>query len=260
MPHWQGPIVDTDYVLVRDPIYKGALAPRYTGPYKILKLQLPTLIIHKDGKEQRVNIDRCRKFYSIPDLYPESTLETNQTLPLDKDVPNNISPRLNQTIQNKLSDSKSVTRRVFHPNGKVENHEVSNNDVLTNRTRSFSQWNTRTKPQAVSTPISKRVAQYMNPRRQQSELPNEYTYLQQTDSKMDTALTHLINPDNVINFRPIQDESIRDWQTRKKTILDFSDRDLYKYSDVQEMMDTPISHRTRSRLSNITPDHHLVGD
>ena len=193
-------------------------------------------------------------------MYPELTTENNQTLPLEQNVPSASSPRLNKTFQNQLPDSDKITRRVFHPNGEVENLKVSI-DKSDDKVRNLStSWNQNVKPQVVCTPISKRVAQYMNHRRKTTELDKDFTYLHETDSRMDTALTHLTQADNHINFRPIQDEPLQTWQTRKKDILDFSNKDLYKYSDVQEWMDTPVSQRTRSKMSNFTPDHHLVGD
>ena len=60
----------SDYrrVWLKDPIYKGSLAPKYLGPYDVTEITYPVLTIIKDGIPYKVNIDRVKPCYELRDL------------------------------------------------------------------------------------------------------------------------------------------------------------------------------------------------
>ena len=57
------------FVWLRDPVYHGSLAPKYTGVYPVLKDEFPNIVILKDGKELRVSVDRVKPAYRMKPKY-----------------------------------------------------------------------------------------------------------------------------------------------------------------------------------------------
>ena len=67
IPIPKNPLFDAEKALLRDPIKKGVLNPCYTGPWDVLATEgmTVTLAVGPEKKPMRVNIDRCKKWYSL---------------------------------------------------------------------------------------------------------------------------------------------------------------------------------------------------
>ena len=80
------------HVWVQDPVRKHGLAPRYTGPYLVLKYQHPVVTIDKEGKEYHINRDRVKPAWLNQPMIANPT-------PTPTHQPPNILVRLPQHLQ-----------------------------------------------------------------------------------------------------------------------------------------------------------------
>ena len=47
------------------------MAPKYSGPYRVVESSLPNVTIDKDGKSYVTNVDRLRRCWKTPPVQPE---------------------------------------------------------------------------------------------------------------------------------------------------------------------------------------------
>ena len=261
------PIIDTDQILLRDPIYRGSLKPKYTGPYKVLRLDLPVVAIEKDGKEQRVNIDRCQKYYTIPDLYSTpstkdsmdlTTYEPAMTRPsvhLDRSLPvpnihlhdlehNEDEPQQAEEDE----DTQSIILNDHNvPDSRTRNEISLDNKVIISNRRRLRE------PVKTSSPIPKQIRNNMN--RHNVDLDAEET---RSFEQMpvfvpiqDRPTPSLLQPAEPVRLR---NQLLPGASRRKKQVtirvLDPYDKDL-NFFDVQESI--PSSNEPTQSIVNL---HH----
>ena len=53
---------------LKDPIYKGSLAPKFLGPYDIKEVQYPVVTLIKDGSPYKVNVDSIKPCFELRQL------------------------------------------------------------------------------------------------------------------------------------------------------------------------------------------------
>ena len=66
------------YVWIKQPVLKSSLHPKYIGPYEVLEVKYPVIIIDRDGKRESISVDRLK-----PAFIPlRSEVEIEQAPPL----------------------------------------------------------------------------------------------------------------------------------------------------------------------------------
>ena len=123
----QMPRFPTDFVLLREPVEKGALNPRYRGPFKIIEVDGPNVVILKQGKEERVNADRCRPYYTIN--YP--------SLKVDKDKEDPQPQEINKIMKNEQNIKDCVVQlpKVDIPGPSININELPEQFAQVNLTK-----------------------------------------------------------------------------------------------------------------------------
>ena len=53
------------WVWLKVAVYKGALRAKYAGPYEVISVDFPCVVIRKDGQDIRVNVDRVKPCHRI---------------------------------------------------------------------------------------------------------------------------------------------------------------------------------------------------
>ena len=84
----------------------GALEARYQGPYKVISVNFPTVVIEVDGKPQRVNVDRLKPASCVPLTDEQPEPDEGQEIPL-LDLPQAAPPLLNQPVVDISTESDS---------------------------------------------------------------------------------------------------------------------------------------------------------
>ena len=74
------------YIWIREPLFKGSLYPKVRGPYRVIDSEGSVLIIHAEGRQQRINMDRARPAYGPATQMLEMQLPEELTLSR-KDLP-----------------------------------------------------------------------------------------------------------------------------------------------------------------------------
>jgi len=64
-------------VWIKDPILRGALAPKYHGPYPVVYYEFPVVTVRKDGVPYKVNVDRVKPAYQLMELEDQATALDN---------------------------------------------------------------------------------------------------------------------------------------------------------------------------------------
>ena len=57
-------------VWLRDPVYRGSLAPKYKGPYQVIEREYPVLTLEIDGVFKKVNVDRIKPCHEGKTCHP----------------------------------------------------------------------------------------------------------------------------------------------------------------------------------------------
>ena len=126
------PKFPTDFVLLREPVDRGSLNPRYRGPFKIVKIEGPNVVIWKEGKQERVNADRCRPYYTIN--YQALDVEKLREDP----PPQEINKMMKQ--EQVMPECQVQLSRLDIPGTSINVHDLMNEDGEINFTRELEEF------------------------------------------------------------------------------------------------------------------------
>jgi len=108
------------YIWIKEPLFKGSLYPKVRGPYRVIDSEGSVLIIHAEGKRQRINMDRARPAYGpatqlLEMKLPEELTMDRKELPMEAEelkeekFPPNIGVPISKT-QIDIHDIKQIQK------------------------------------------------------------------------------------------------------------------------------------------------------
>jgi hypothetical protein len=88
-----------EWVWIEGKPIKPSLAPRYTGPYQVLKRTGPVITINKDNKEYKINVDMTKSAF-----YVNENLETDEESEEEDEEGNDVNHRSVGNEDSKVED------------------------------------------------------------------------------------------------------------------------------------------------------------